>query len=185
MANARLQTFNPKQRIVYDAVMESYRQNAGKAFFVHSAGGGGKTYTCNTIAASIRADGEVVLCVASSAIAALLLDLGRTTHSRFKVPIPIHEQSNCNIGKQTQLADVIQKTKLIIFDEVPMQHCHVVEAWIDHYKISLASPNPLEESPCFLVEVLDKLFLLLQRAAEKPLWELPSVGPGFGVISKF
>jgi hypothetical protein len=26
-----------------------------------------------------------------------------------------------------QLADVIQKTKLIIFDKVPMQHCHVVE----------------------------------------------------------
>ena len=67
----------------------------------------GITYTCNTIAASIRADGEVVLCVASSAIAALLLDGGRTTHSCFKVPIPIHEQSSCNIAKQSQLADVI------------------------------------------------------------------------------
>jgi hypothetical protein len=128
MATERLATFNPEQRAVYDAVMESYQQGLGKAFFVHSAGGGGKTYTCNTIAASIRADGEVVLCVASSAIAALLLDGGRTTHSRFKVPIPIHEQSFCNIGKQSHLAEVIQKTKLIIFDEVPMQHRHVVEA---------------------------------------------------------
>ena len=128
MATARSATFNPEQRAVYNAVMESYHQGSGKAFFVHSAGGGGKTYTCNTIAASIRADGEVVLCVSSSAIAALLLDGGRTTHSRFKVPIPIHEQSFCNIGKQSHLAEVIQKTKLIIFDEVPMQHRHVVEA---------------------------------------------------------
>ena len=127
-AETRLATFNPEQRAVYDAVMDSYQNNSGRAFFVHSAGGGGKTYTCNTIAASIRADGEVVLCVASSAIASLLLDLGRTTHSRFKVPIPIHEQSTCNIGKQSNLADVIRKTKLIIFDEVPMQHRHVVEA---------------------------------------------------------
>ena len=49
-------------------------------------------------------------------------------HSRFKVPIPVHDQSSCNIPKQSQLADVIRKTKLIIFDEVPMQHRHVVEA---------------------------------------------------------
>ena len=40
----------------------------------------------------------------------------------------IHEQSSCNIGKQSNLADVIRRTKLIIFDEVPMQHRHVVEA---------------------------------------------------------
>ena len=76
MATERLGTFNPEQHMVYDAVMESYHQDSGKAFFVHSAGGGGKTYTCNTIAASIRADGEVVLCVTSSAIATLLLDGG-------------------------------------------------------------------------------------------------------------
>ena len=128
MVTERLATLNMDQHKVYDAVMESYHNDLGKAFFIHSAGGGGKTYTCNTIAASIRADGKVVLCVASSAIAALLLEGGRTTHSRFKVPIPIHEQSTCTIGKQTQLADVIRQTKLIIFDEVPMQHRHVVEA---------------------------------------------------------
>jgi hypothetical protein len=90
MATERLQTFNPEQCMVYDAVMESYNQDSGKAFFVHSAGGGEKIYTCNTITACIRADGEVVLCVASSAIAALLLEGDQTTHSHFKVPIPVH-----------------------------------------------------------------------------------------------
>jgi len=115
MVTEQLATLNVDQCKVYDAVMESYHNDLEKAFFIHSAGGGEKTYTCNIIAASIYADGEVVLCVASSAIAALLLDGGRT-------------QSTYGIGKQTQLADVIWQTKLIIFDEVPMQHHHVVEA---------------------------------------------------------
>jgi hypothetical protein len=128
MVDERLETFNPDQRRVYDAVMESYRQHRGKAFFLHSAGGGGKTYVCNTIAGSIRAEGQVVLSVASSAIAALILDGGCTTHSQFKVPIPVHDRSHCSIDKQSKLADVIRQTKLIIFDEVPMQHRHIVEA---------------------------------------------------------
>jgi hypothetical protein len=128
MVDERLETFNPEQRHVYNAVMESCHQDSGKAFFVHSSGGGGKTYVCNTIAGSIRAEGKVVLSVASSAISALILDGGHTTHSRFKVPIPVHDQSHCSINKQSKLADVIHQTKLIIFDEVPMQHCYVVEA---------------------------------------------------------
>ena len=74
MVTEQLAILNVDQCKVYDAVMESYHNDLGKAFFIHSAGGGGKTYTCNTIAASIHADGEVVLCVALSAIAALLLD---------------------------------------------------------------------------------------------------------------
>src|SRR5262245_63878232 len=81
MATEQLGTFNPEKHIVDEAVMESYYQDSGKAFFVQSVG---KTYICNTIAASIYADGEVVLCVASSPIAARLLDGGQTTHSHFK-----------------------------------------------------------------------------------------------------
>jgi len=77
--------------------MQSYDQNLGKTFFVHSAGGGGKTFVCNTIAAAVRLgqhqDHKVALCVASSGIASLLLDGGRTAHSRFKIPIPVHENS--------------------------------------------------------------------------------------------
>jgi hypothetical protein len=36
-----LEKFNREQSAVYDAVMQSYDQNLGKTFFVHSAGGGG------------------------------------------------------------------------------------------------------------------------------------------------
>jgi hypothetical protein len=69
-------SFNPNQLAVYNAVLTSVQNNEGKIFFLQSAGGGGKTYVCNTIAAAVRAMGTPVLCVASSAIAALLLDGG-------------------------------------------------------------------------------------------------------------
>ena len=74
---------------------------------------------CNTIAAEVRRRGQVALCVASSGIAALLLDGGRTSHSRFKIPLSIHEDS---------VAGLNQQTKVIIWDEVPMQHKYNINA---------------------------------------------------------
>ena len=65
--------FNPEQKLAFDKVVDSAKNNKGKIFFLHSAGGCGKTHVSNTIAAAICGDGDVALCVASSAIAALLL----------------------------------------------------------------------------------------------------------------
>ncbi|KIJ57520.1 hypothetical protein HYDPIDRAFT_64199, partial [Hydnomerulius pinastri MD-312] len=92
-------TLNAEQRRIYDALLEcvDFGPGHGKGFFVHSAGGCGKTYVCNLIAAAVCAKEKIVLCVASSGIASLLLSGGRTAHSRFKIPIPIHEGSTCNI----------------------------------------------------------------------------------------
>jgi len=83
--------FNPNQAIAFDAVLESITNNQGHLFFIHAAGGCGKTFFCNTIAAEVRRRGQVVLCVASSGITALLLDGGRTSHLHFKIPLSIHE----------------------------------------------------------------------------------------------
>ena len=69
-----------------------------------------------------------MLCVASSGIAAILLTGGRTSHSRFKIPLSIDEASSCYIIRGTPLADLILQTALIIWDEVPMQHRHCFEA---------------------------------------------------------
>jgi len=124
----RKQTFNLEQMNVFNAVMDSVKDEQGKLFFVHSAGGGGKTYLCNTIAAAVRTLGKVALCVASSGIAALLLDGGRTAHSRFKIPIPVHEDSFCGIKKDSNLHGVMKETSIIIWDEAPMQDKHAIEA---------------------------------------------------------
>lgn len=76
----------------------------------------------------MRSQGEIVLTVASSGIAALLIPGGRTAHSRFCIPININEDSTCNINQGSPLAELIVKAKLIIWDEAPMMHRHCFEA---------------------------------------------------------
>jgi len=85
--------FNPDQAAAFNAILESVTNNQGHLFFIHAAGGCRKTFLYNTIAAKIRRRGQVALCVASSGIAALLLDGERTSHSRFKIPLSIHKDS--------------------------------------------------------------------------------------------
>jgi hypothetical protein len=83
---------------------------------VQSARGCGKTFVCNTIAAAIWAQGKVVLCVASSGIAALLL-VGHIAYSRFKIPINVQLPSFCSIKKGIDLYKVIEFTELVIWDK--------------------------------------------------------------------
>jgi uncharacterized radical SAM superfamily protein len=69
-----------------------------------------------------------VLVVASSGIASLLLSGGRTAHSRFKIPIDLHDESICNITQQMKVAELVRKADLIIWDEAPMMHRRAFEA---------------------------------------------------------
>ena len=83
--------------------------------------GGGKTFLYSGLVHHFRAAGRFVLCVVSSGIAGLLLPGGTTAHS-------INEQSACNISKNSDLAELLRQTALIIWDEVPMQHKYCFEA---------------------------------------------------------
>lgn len=66
-----------------------------RVFFVDGPGGTGKTFLYSLLLAYVRAQGKVALSVASSGIAALLMEGGRTAHSRFKIPVPANETSTC------------------------------------------------------------------------------------------
>ncbi|XP_052175384.1 uncharacterized protein LOC127790133 [Diospyros lotus] len=88
----------------------------------------GKTFLYNMIALKCRNLGHIVITVASSGIASLLLVGGRTAHSTFSIPLDVLENSNCGLNKQSLQAELFRETKLIIWDEVPMQHRHYVEA---------------------------------------------------------
>ncbi|XP_076916818.1 uncharacterized protein LOC143576665 [Bidens hawaiensis] len=91
-------------------------------------GGTDKTYLWKTLSASIRSKGEIVLNVASSGIASLLLEGGRTAHSRFLIPINLTEDSQCQVKGNTDVYELLKKTSLIIWDEAPMIHKHAFEA---------------------------------------------------------
>jgi hypothetical protein len=69
-----------------------------------------------------------VLIVASSRITSLLLLGGRTAHSRFKIPIDLHDESTWNITQQMKVAKLVRKADLIIWDEAPMMHRQAFEA---------------------------------------------------------
>jgi hypothetical protein len=69
-----------------------------------------------------------VLAIASSRIASLLLLGDRTAHSRFKIPIDLHDESTCNITQQMKVAKLVRKANLIIWDEAPMMHRRDFEA---------------------------------------------------------
>jgi ATP-dependent DNA helicase PIF1 len=94
----------------------------GGVFFLNGYGGTGKTFIWRTLAAAIRSKGDIVLTVASSGIASLLLPGGRTANSKFKIPVPTFENSTYNIEGDNHHAELLRETKLIIWDETPMCH---------------------------------------------------------------
>ena len=125
-------SLNDDQRHVFDRVTDAVRTAAAplpanRVFFLDGPGGTGKTYLYNVILAKLRSEGKICLAVASSGIAAELLVGGRTAHSRFKIPLKVSGESTCNISLNTDLANLLKRTHLIIWDEVPMSHKHVVE----------------------------------------------------------
>jgi len=108
--------------------MVTVAQGKPGVFLLYGYGGTGKTFLWRAMVAALRSQGEIVLIVASSGIAALIIPGGRTAHSRFGIPILIYEASTCPIEPDSPLAKLIVKAKLIIWDEAPMMHRHCFEA---------------------------------------------------------
>ncbi|XP_031090969.1 uncharacterized protein LOC115995964 [Ipomoea triloba] len=96
-----------EQKVVYDTIINDVLQQHGGMYFVYGYGGTGKTFVWKAISAKIRSNGDIVLNVASSGIASLLLPGGRTAHSRFAIPIVLTEDSTCNITQGSHLAELI------------------------------------------------------------------------------
>lgn len=128
-ATMRLATLKPSQRAAYYAVLAAVACPKGQRIFFDAPGGTGKTYTFNTILAALRAKGIIVLAVASSGIAAILLELGRTFHSRFKCE-RLHPAANqtLNISAQTALAELLRRCHAIFWDEAAMGNKYHLEA---------------------------------------------------------
>jgi hypothetical protein len=76
----------------------------------------------------LRSKGKIVIVVASSGITALLLPGGRTAHSRFQIPINVIDSSTCGLKQGSQIAELMKKASLIIWDEAPMAHRNCFEA---------------------------------------------------------
>ena len=90
----------------------------------------------------LTSKGELVLPIASSGIAALLLLKGTTAHSRFGIPISVTEDSmRRGIEPNSQLAGLLKNSKLIIWDEARMTHKHYYEALDRSLHEAIRYPN--------------------------------------------
>ncbi|UYV77959.1 hypothetical protein LAZ67_15003037 [Cordylochernes scorpioides] len=120
----------PEQRIAYDTLMQAISDQRGGLYFLDAPGGTGKTFLINLILATIRSRNEIAVAIASSGIAATLLDGGRTAHSALKLPLNLHtiETPTCNISKNSGMGKVLQTCKLIIWDECTMAQKKGLEA---------------------------------------------------------
>lgn len=119
-----------EQRSVYEQIVRSANASEGQIFFLDAPGGTGKTYLLNLILGKIRVTRDIALAVASSGIAATLLQGGRTAHSALKLPLNLTNVDTplCNISKQSKFAEVLRKAKIIVWDESTMAHKKAMEA---------------------------------------------------------
>ncbi len=87
----------------------------------------GKTFVWITFLSRLRGQGKIMLVIASSRIASLLLLGDRFAHSKFKIPIDLHNELTCNNTQQMKVAELVRKVDLIIWDEALMMHCQAFE----------------------------------------------------------
>jgi energy-coupling factor transporter ATP-binding protein EcfA2 len=124
-----LEQLTDEQHHVYSTIMKSVESQDGQFYFLYGYGGTGKTFMWKTLSAAIRSQGKIVINVASSGIASLLLPGGKTAHSTFCIPLKINEKCNCNVKQQDLRAQLLREASLIIWDEAPMMHRHCFEAF--------------------------------------------------------
>ncbi|KAL1225085.1 hypothetical protein V5N11_019217 [Cardamine amara subsp. amara] len=126
--NDNLCKLTEEQKAIYDKIVYAAKNKKGGVFFIYGFGGTGKTFLWTLLSAALRTEGDIVINVASSGIASLLLKGGRTAHSRFSIPINPHEFSTCNIKPGSHLAELLFKSSLIIWDEAPMMGKYCFES---------------------------------------------------------
>lgn len=122
-------SLNIDQQQAFETILQSITHNEGKLFFIDGFGGCGKTYLYQTICHAVRAQRIIILCVASTGLACLLLPGGQTAHSMFKIPIDcLTDDSMCCIPKQGLRADLLRQAQVVIYDKCLMAHRHCFEA---------------------------------------------------------
>ncbi|XP_074291000.1 uncharacterized protein LOC141617738 [Silene latifolia] len=90
---------NEEQRCAYDKIYRRVIENGTGSFVLDGPGGTGKTFLYTTLLVNLRARVLIYLAVASLGIAAANLAGGRTSNSRFKIPLDIENNKSSQISK--------------------------------------------------------------------------------------
>jgi hypothetical protein len=85
---------NERQRVIFDLVETALINKAPLNIFVDGRGGTGKTFLYKAICSLVRSLGKIVIPVAWSGIAAILMPGGQTCHARFGLKVPFERGPN-------------------------------------------------------------------------------------------
>ncbi|XP_057720182.1 uncharacterized protein LOC130934650 [Arachis stenosperma] len=120
--DANVSKLNEEQRVVYDKIIDCVSNKRHGFFFVYGFGGTGKTFLYRVLSARLQSEKKIVINVASSGIASLLLPGGKTAHSMFNISVELTEDTVCQIKKDSPKVEVVRLADLIIWDEAPMSN---------------------------------------------------------------
>ncbi|CDF77379.1 unnamed protein product [Chondrus crispus] len=127
----RLQTalplLNTNQRHAFDEIVGSMLPGVSVSALLQGSSSGVAGPSMPTRSDFLRTRRKQVIAVATSAVAVVLLDGGRTAHSVFKVPIPVSAESTCSFSANSDTGRTLQQVDLIIWDEIVMCHRHCIE----------------------------------------------------------
>ena len=126
-------TLTPPQREAFDRVYGAVHDrlaggHARNLFYLDGPGGTGKTFVYCALLATLRGEGKIVLALATTGIAATLLPLGRTAHSRLRIPLEPDTTATCNIPRSSSHAQLLQVCAAVFIDEIGMQSKYASEA---------------------------------------------------------
>ena len=95
---------------------------------MNAAGGCGKTFTFNYLINELTSQGYRIATSAYTGIAAILLKNGVTIHSLFKLPVPVLDNSTCNVKPTSEHAEYLRSQDLFLLDEASMILTHAFHA---------------------------------------------------------
>ena len=136
--------FTEEQESIFNTVMSAVRREEPLQLFISARGGCGKTFLLNAILDAVRSSrpgGAVALAMATTGIAANLLNLGRTFHSRMKAPINIDENGTLGIRAQSGLAKLVVMSDILLIDEATMLHEFYLKALDVTLRDLMMKPN--------------------------------------------
>ncbi len=156
---------NAEQRAVATTFLDAVaapRCNFPRIFMLQAAGGCGKSYVCNYIAARVRSRGQAAICVAASAQAAAVLNGGRTAHGQLRIPIDCDEASylDLKLNEKTELA----AAAALLWDEASMVSDAVADCVNRSLQDILQSPLPFGGMPVLFVGDWRQLLPVVPRS---------------------
>jgi hypothetical protein len=178
------QSLNADQREAYDRIKHSYETNSSEAYFIDGPAGTGKMLY-SLILSMVRSNYHIAFAVAGSGITALLLQGGRTAHSRFKIPVLTHEGSVCSVGHISAIAELLIQAKIIVWDKALMTHRHIFDTadrTLQDLSTLRTNTVPLEESSWSLAAILDKFLQSSTKDAERKLLKSALNNPHSGSL---